>query len=42
MFTDCSQSLVSDATPEEIVKTVFELEDLPNIDSLIVLLSKPA
>jgi len=41
-FTDCSQSIVSDSTREEIVKTVFELEDLPNIDSLIVLLSKTA
>jgi 2-methylcitrate dehydratase PrpD len=41
-FTDCSQSIVSDSTREEIVKTVFELEDLPSIDSLIVLLSKTA
>jgi 2-methylcitrate dehydratase PrpD len=41
-FTDCSQSIIGDSTREEIVKTVFELEDLPNIDSLIVLLSKTA
>jgi 2-methylcitrate dehydratase PrpD len=41
-FTDCSQSIVSDSTREEIVKTVFKLEDLPNIDSLIALLSKTA
>jgi len=38
-FTDCSQSLVSDATREEIVKTVFELEDLPEMDSLTARLS---
>jgi len=38
-FTDCSQSLVSDATREEIVKTVFELEDLPDMDSLTARLS---
>jgi 2-methylcitrate dehydratase PrpD len=38
-FSDCSQSLVSDATREEIVKTVFELEDLPDMDSLTVRLS---
>ncbi len=38
-FTDCSQSLVSDATRDEIVQTVFKLEDLPDMDSLTVRLS---
>lgn len=39
-FTDCSQSIVSDATRDEIVKTVFELDDLPDMDSLIPQLSQ--
>ena len=39
-FTDCSQSLVSESTRAEIVKTVFELEDLPDMGSLIPQLSQ--
>ena len=38
-FTDCSQSIVGDSTRKEIVKTVIELEDLPNMDLLIERLS---
>jgi 2-methylcitrate dehydratase PrpD len=38
-FTDCSQSIVGDSTRKEIIKTVFELEDLPKMDLLIEWLS---
>jgi len=39
-FADCSQSIVNDAIQKEIVSTVFELEDLPSMDSLIAGLSQ--
>ncbi|MBW2440619.1 MAG: MmgE/PrpD family protein [Deltaproteobacteria bacterium] len=42
-FADCSQSMISDSTRDEVVKTVFELDSLSNMDSLIERLSeKPA
>ena len=39
-FADCSQSIVDDSTRRAIVGTVFELEALPNMDSLIARLSQ--
>ena len=39
-FADCSQSLIDEATRNEIVDTVFELETLPNLDSLFARLSQ--
>ena len=39
-FADCSQSLIDEATRNEIVDIVFELETLPNMDSLIARLSQ--
>jgi 2-methylcitrate dehydratase PrpD len=41
-FTDCAQSIVSDSTRAEIIKTVFQLERLSNMDSLIEQLSMTA
>jgi len=41
-FTDCTQSIVSDLTREEIIKTVFQLENLSNMDLLIERLSMTA
>jgi len=34
-FTDCSRALLDDSTRGAIVKTVFELESLPDMDALI-------
>lgn len=41
-FTDCAQSIVSESTRAEIIKTVFQLESLSNMDSLIEQLSRTA
>ena len=41
-FTDCVQSIVSESAREEIIKTVFQLESLSNMDSLIERLSMTA